>query len=88
MPMPQPLSTQGAPTTPPHMTLEQLFAEFTRLADLLRMPDSERAGILGVSMEDWLVWTPVSQNPDRHAEYLRRLNYAMPLMCRSLATRE
>ncbi len=87
MPMPKPDSTQGAHADPSSMTLEQLFAEFTRLADLLHMPDSERAGILGVSTEDWLVWSPDLQKPDRHVEYRRRLNYALPLMCRSLATR-
>jgi hypothetical protein len=66
-------------------SLDDLVAEFSQLADQLNMPDSERAGIMGVSMEVWPVWSPATQLPDRHAEYRRRLQYALPLMRRSLS---
>jgi hypothetical protein len=66
-------------------TLDDLVADFTTLADRLGMPDSERAGIMGVNLETWPVWSPFTQMPERRAEYRRRLEYALPLMRRSLS---
>lgn len=66
-------------------SLDDLLAEFTSLADRLDMPDRERAGILGVTLETWPVWSPATQMPERHVEYRRRLEYALPLMRRSLS---
>lgn len=66
-------------------SLDELVAEFSTLADQLGMPDSERAGILGVSADAWRDWTPATPIPERRAEYQRRLLYALPLMRRSLS---
>ncbi len=65
-------------------TLAHLMADFTRLADALNMPGVERAGILGVSLDAWPHWSPDSVLPERQAEYRRRLEYALPLMRRTL----
>jgi len=66
------------------ISLDELLGEFRSLADRLDMPDSERAGIMGVSVETWPVWSAAGQGPERLAEYRRRLEYALPLMRRSL----
>jgi hypothetical protein len=85
--MAQQTSLHDVPLGGTHATLNQLLAEFMVLADALDMPDSERAGILGVSLETWPVWSPATQVPERHAEYRRRLAYALPLMRRTLRNR-
>ena len=62
----------------------ETFSEFDRVANLLRMPESERLGILNVSAETYAglrVGNPAALNAVQ-PETERRVSYALPLMRR------
>ncbi len=66
-----------------------LFAEFTRLADELRMHPDERCDILGVSVPTWraIVRGRASRDVLCSRRVMRRVGYAIGLMRRMLANR-
>ena len=68
-------------------SLERLLESFCDVADRLEMPETERAGILGIAMQDWPLWSLAEEPQTRWAELARRLSYALPLMRLALANR-
>lgn len=63
------------------------MAEFLALADQLKMPESERQNILGISEADWpaIVGDPADSTENGTDEFRRRLAYILPLMRRAVA---
>lgn len=69
------------------MQVSKAVQELDALADTLRMPNTERCGILGLNFDAYRSWYDCDINMAATAapELVRRLNYALPLMRRMVA---